>query len=169
MALRSVFVSLFCLVARALDEQTSYCRDSTIFFNDTYASRCSNECLTNGYLHGEEGACNNICDAPGGIEELEETERELFEHDDSFGVVQARDTTYNVEIEQTLVDMKHYFQNLRSDPSTTPNMLSLLDHCKNEHQNCAFWKVLGECENVSWLKEIAESNKPSLMGTPFLL
>ena len=73
----------------------------------------------------------------------------MLDDDDEYGLVQVRDINLKDEIEQSLRSMKAYFQNLRSNPDTTSKMLTLLDNCKNEHENCAFWKALGECEKVS--------------------
>ena len=69
-------------------------------------------------------------------------------NEDEYGKIQSNDVTYSSEIEQALLDMKKYFRDIRENKSTTAKMLELLGHCKNQHQSCAFWKVLGECEKV---------------------
>lgn len=99
-------------------------------------------------------SCNS-CSAPGGIDEPathESSNATLATQDEEgeedYGVAQAMDYKRSSELVQTLSDMKLYFKNLRKDPDTTPRMHELLDNCKNKHEHCAFWKVLGECDKV---------------------
>jgi hypothetical protein len=110
----------------------------------------SDHCLTDPYGLESSSACSNSCNAPRGIEEPEGNTQEVL-GDDAYGMPQVRDVTYEIEIEQTMSDMKLYFKDLRNNPNTTQNMLELLDNCKNKHENCAFWKVLGECDKVRWV------------------
>ena len=136
-------VLLFILL-RSQGEQASCTGDSSTNLTNTCYSGCAIEVNTL-----QRSSCSNECIAPGGIEEIEASDHEILEDEDAYGVQQVRDIKYKEEIEKTMVDMKVYFQNLRSNPNTTSNMHTLLDNCKNEHENCAFWKVIGECEKVS--------------------
>lgn len=138
-------VFLFILF-RAQGEQVSYDGDSSVNFTSTCFNGCDND---DNALQGS--ACSNECVAPRGIEEPDDSDEEILEDDDedAYGLLQVRDTKYKEEIEQTMLNMKVYFHDLRSNPNTTSNMLTLLDNCKNEHENCAFWQVIGECEKVS--------------------
>jgi ShK domain-like len=67
---------------------------------------------------------------------------------EDYGVPQATEGSNEVEILSALEDMEAYFHKIRNDPSTSHKMHELFDNCKLKHENCAFWKVLGECENV---------------------
>jgi ShK domain-like len=66
----------------------------------------------------------------------------------NYGVEQVVDEARRVEIAQAMDDMKAYFRTKREDPKTTDKFHKVLDNCKNQHESCAFWKVLGECEKV---------------------
>jgi hypothetical protein len=90
---------------------------------------------------------SSTCNAPRGIEKPEGDDQEIL-GEDAYGIPQVRDSTYQNEIELTMSDMKLYFRDLRNNPNTTQNMIQLLDNCKNKHENCAFWKVVGECDKV---------------------
>jgi len=63
-------------------------------------------------------------------------------------VAQIIDANHVVETEQILGDMVAYFKGLRSDPTTTVMMHEILDDCKNQDANCAFWAIVGECEKA---------------------
>ena len=86
----------------------------------------------------------NACDKD--IEETLDEEVVEEKEEDEFGVVQLIDKSREEEIMQALEDMKVYFDKAREDP--TAKMREILDNCKNKHEACAFWKVLGECEAV---------------------
>jgi hypothetical protein len=93
--------------------------------------------------------CPKSCDACA--EEVEEnvSEGETKSYaQDEFGLLQVSDVNYHAEIAQAIEDMKAYIRNAREDPGTTPKMSKILDNCKNNHESCAFWKVIGECEKV---------------------
>ncbi|KAI2510592.1 ShK toxin domain [Fragilaria crotonensis] len=99
--------------------------------------------------------CPKSCNACAEVieEDVPEEETELYAHDE-FGVVQVSDIYYHAEIEQAIEDMKVYIRNAREDPGTTPKMRAILDNCKNNHESCAFWKVIGECEkNPEYMKK----------------
>jgi hypothetical protein len=69
---------------------------------------------------------------------------------DEYGVVQVIEGTQTQEIVQAIDEMKTlHAQGTRLYPETTATMQELLDNCKIQHELCAFWKVVGECENVS--------------------
>jgi ShK domain-like len=68
---------------------------------------------------------------------------------DEYGVVQLIDAAQKQEIIQAIDDMKAYMRTAREDPATTAKMHELLDNCKIQHELCAFWKIIGECEKVS--------------------
>ena len=73
--------------------------------------------------------------------------------EENFGVEQNLDTKHLDDIVDAIEDMKAYFKALRNDPETTTKMHSILDNCKNEHDSCALWKVLGECDaNPKYMK-----------------
>ena len=75
-------------------------------------------------------------------------------NDEDFGVEQnLNDLEHQEGIVKALEDMKAYFKALRNDPETTTKMHTMLDNCKNKEENCALWKVLGECEaNPAYMK-----------------
>lgn len=107
----------------------------------------------------EECAINDVtscddCSAPG-VEESDGPRMAPLMKEDIYGVPQLMDNQFTVEMQRNLEDMKIYFQGLRSDPTTSLEMHELLDNCKNKHEACNFWKVLGECEKVR--------NFPSIM------
>lgn len=56
------------------------------------------------------------------------------------------DANHIVETEKIMRQMTGYFQRLRSDPTTTIYMHEMLDRCRNEDANCAFWALVGECD-----------------------
>ena len=102
--------ALLIILLRAQGELTCA---GDLSFNST------NVC-SNGYDDALQGtACWNECIAPGDIEELEASDHDILEDEDAYGVQQVRDDQYQEEIEKTMVDMKVYFQNLRSNPNTT--------------------------------------------------
>jgi hypothetical protein len=68
---------------------------------------------------------------------------------DEYGVVQVIEGTQTQEIVQAIDEMKAYMRKAREHPEITAKMQELLDNCKIQHELCAFWKVVGECENVS--------------------
>lgn len=107
----------------------------------------NDECTSNsGYMFSECPKACNLCGkgAPAlGLLDVEPA-------DDEFGVAQKFDQERIREIETAVIDMKTYFRNMREDPATTPKMHDILDNCKNKHESCAFWKVIGECEQVSY-------------------
>ena len=129
---------------RAYGEQVSCTGDASINLTNTC---CSGFNIDDNAL--QRRSCSTECFAPGGIEEPEVSPHEVFEDEDAYGVLQVRDIKYREEIEQTMLDMRVYIQNLRNNPNTASSMHALLDNCKNEHENCAFWKVIGECDKVS--------------------
>ena len=71
-----------------------------------------------------------------------------FEDQYDYGVEQTVDKEYLTEIKQAMDDMKAYFRAKREDPKTPKSFHKILDNCKNEHESCTFWKVIGECEKV---------------------
>ena len=71
-----------------------------------------------------------------------------YEDQYNYGVDQVVDEAYEVEIAQAMHDMKSYFRTKREDPKTSDKFHKVLDNCKNQHESCAFWKILGECEKV---------------------
>jgi hypothetical protein len=87
----------------------------------------------------------NACKNTGYVDEPKQVPND----DDDFGVKQASDNAYGAQIEKALDDMKIYFRELRTNPQTDDKTMELLEHCKNQHENCAYWKILGECDNVS--------------------
>ena len=68
---------------------------------------------------------------------------------DEYGVVQVVEGTQSKEIVVAIDEMKAYMRKAHEDPGTTSKMRELLDNCKIQHELCAFWKVIGECEKVS--------------------
>ena len=101
------------------------------------------------------------CEFWAGEEQCEENPGYMLEHcrkacrmcynrtsEEDYGVSQNTGGSDNVEILRVIEDMQAYFQRLRNDPSTSPKMHEVLDNCKLRHENCAFWKVHGECEKV---------------------
>ena len=73
-------------------------------------------------------------------------------HED-FGEEQVHDGEQAEEVQKALTDMYLYFKNHREDPNTPISTHILLDNCSNRHSNCAFWKVLGECDvNPGYMK-----------------
>jgi hypothetical protein len=138
--LQAVFVGLLVLLVRAQDEQ--------IFGAGNCTLRDDNDEPCPFWADNHACVCAKSLSAPGGIEELAGgTEAEEVDEDD-YGVAQMRDATHKDEIEQTMSAMKAYFKEWRSNPNRTESMQELLDNCKNKHEHCAFWKVLGECEKV---------------------
>eukprot|EP00545_Synedropsis_sp_CCMP1620_P005313 CAMPEP_0119004118 /NCGR_PEP_ID=MMETSP1176-20130426/962_1 /TAXON_ID=265551 /ORGANISM="Synedropsis recta cf, Strain CCMP1620" /LENGTH=445 /DNA_ID=CAMNT_0006955793 /DNA_START=11 /DNA_END=1348 /DNA_ORIENTATION=+ len=108
------------------------------------------ECQNNAVYM--KATCPKSCDLCGkgqpslGLDDIEPA-------DDEFGVAQVYDTGRIQDIEKATLDMKAYFRKLREDPETTTKMLEILDNCKNKHESCAFWKVIGECEeNPQYMK-----------------
>mmetsp|Transcript_2435 Transcript_2435/g.3594 ORF Transcript_2435/g.3594 Transcript_2435/m.3594 type:complete len:474 (-) Transcript_2435:172-1593(-) len=89
------------------------------------------------------------CDEDGDDDDDDDDE----EHDD-YGVVQRLDYGPRAaEVAEAIEDMKLYFKTLREDPSTTKKLLEILDLCKLENSQCAYWKVIGECEkNPDYMK-----------------
>jgi hypothetical protein len=141
----SYYLSVILLVFfRAQGEQTCT-GSSSINVTNTCHSGYDND---DNALQGS--ACSNERIVPGGTEEPEVIDHDNLEDEDAYGVLQVRDPQYQEEIKQAILDMRVYFQNLRSNPNTASSMHTLLDNCKNEHEHCAFWKVIGECEKVSW-------------------
>lgn len=102
--------------------------------------------------------CARSCDSCASVltDDSQEDEGEEEEKPrDDFGVVQRVGGKQTAEVAKAIEDMKVYFQRLRDDPSTAERTLGLLDDCKNEHELCAYWKVIGECEKVrEWGKRI---------------
>ena len=131
-------MSLPVLFVRAQDEQTCGVANSTL--------RDDNDEPCPFWADNHACVCAKSLSAPGGIEEPE-GEAEKVDEDD-YGVAQIRDATHKDEIEQTMSAMKAYFKEWRSNPNRTESMQELLENCKNKHEHCAFWKVLGECEKV---------------------
>jgi hypothetical protein len=60
------------------------------------------------------------------------------------GEPQLLDATYSDEILETVERARSYVQNKVMVDEKYEKVRSI---CKNNHQNCAFWSVLGECEN----------------------
>lgn len=60
------------------------------------------------------------------------------------GEPQHMDASYSNEIHQRIEDARQYVEKeIRFDEK-----LSSINHlCRNNHANCAFWSVIGECEN----------------------
>jgi len=67
---------------------------------------------------------------------------------EDFGVAQVIDANHIAETEKILQDMIFYFKRLRADPMTTITMHEILDGCKNQDANCAFWAIVGECDKA---------------------
>jgi hypothetical protein len=102
------------------------------------AAYSQEECIVNNVTSCDE------CSSPGGGPEM--TPEASVEHD--YGLPQIMDNERGVEMQRTIADMKVYLRNLRQDPTTSEEMHELLNNCKNKHEMCTFWKVLGECEKV---------------------
>ena len=81
-----------------------------------------------------------------------------YEDQYDYGVAQAIAEAHVAEIAQAMDDMKAYFLAKREDPKTTKNLHKVLDNCKNEHESCAFWKVIGECEKVRKCQSARKGN-----------
>jgi hypothetical protein len=60
------------------------------------------------------------------------------------GEPQLLDATYSDEIYETVDRARSYIQN---EVMVDEKYEKVRSNCKNNHQNCAFWSVLGECEN----------------------
>ena len=82
-------------------------------------------------------------------DDLDFEERMNGKEQDEYGVVQEMDREHKEEILRAMESMRVYFSEARNDPGTTSTMHTILDNCKNRHELCAFWKVMGECELVS--------------------
>eukprot|EP00546_Thalassionema_frauenfeldii_P019020 CAMPEP_0178904842 /NCGR_PEP_ID=MMETSP0786-20121207/5920_1 /TAXON_ID=186022 /ORGANISM="Thalassionema frauenfeldii, Strain CCMP 1798" /LENGTH=331 /DNA_ID=CAMNT_0020576335 /DNA_START=198 /DNA_END=1193 /DNA_ORIENTATION=- len=67
---------------------------------------------------------------------------------EDFGEEQVIDANHISETEQIIRDMVSYFKRLRSDPTTSVMMHEILDGCKNQDANCAFWAIVGECDKA---------------------
>jgi hypothetical protein len=60
------------------------------------------------------------------------------------GEPQHMDATYSKEIYQRIEDARVYVeQEIRNDEK----LASMQHLCKNNHASCAFWSVIGECDN----------------------
>lgn len=60
------------------------------------------------------------------------------------GEPQHLDTTYSSEIYKRIEEAREYLENeVKSDE----NLRSIAGLCVNKHSSCAFWSVIGECEN----------------------
>ena len=90
----------------------------------------------------------------------EDDEEDDVEARDEYGVIQAMDGEHLVAIQKAIEDMKTYIHGIREDPETTPKMHEIINHCKNQHESCAFWAVLGECEAVSVVSISSEPKIP---------
>jgi prolyl 4-hydroxylase len=66
--------------------------------------------------------------------------------EEDYGVTQVIDAKHVTETNRLLRNMVEYFKRLRSNPKTPVWMHVLLDDCKNEDANCAFWSLVGECD-----------------------
>lgn len=119
-----------CKIDGTCDSSDADCEDkheSCQFWAD------QGECESNaGYMRLQ---CPKACDA-------------CVKGNDEFGVIQSLDPDHVSKIEEALSEMKAYFKKLRDDPLTTEASHELLDNCKNKHESCALWKVMGECEQV---------------------
>lgn len=142
MSLKQLIVALLLFPVHAHGALSS---NASINTNDNEHCNYQNNdaCLIDPLVSESSSACS----APRGIEEPERDDQEVL-GEDAYGMPQLRHDTYQNEIELTISDMKSYFRDLRNNANTTENMLHLLDNCKNKHENCAFWKVVGECEKV---------------------
>jgi hypothetical protein len=119
------------------------------------AAYSQEECIVNNVT-----SCDD-CSSPGGGGGPEMTPEASVEAD--YGLPQIMDNDRGVEMQRTIADMKVYFQNLRQDPTTSEEMHELLNNCKNKHEMCTFWKVLGECEKVRNIQKRNASLHPSLI------
>jgi ShK domain-like len=82
--------------------------------------------------------------------EDEEDEQEL-EYDD-FGVVQdIEDVEYEAKINERIAEAEKYVMERVWNIESVNKMVG--EMCKNKHQSCAYWAVLGECEsNPAYMK-----------------
>lgn len=60
------------------------------------------------------------------------------------GEVQQLDATYSNDIYNRIEEARDYVQSVVNKEERYAGLRHL---CKNKHTNCAFWSVLGECEN----------------------
>jgi hypothetical protein len=150
------FLSLILLVNLIVAEEQSCAADGTCESVGVCVDRHEHcefwadkgECESNqGYMHSQCTRACNLCGKGAPALGL----KDVVPDNDDYGVAQEVDGDYLRQIEDAIIDMKSYFRKAREDPETTPTMLEILDNCKNKHESCAFWKVLGECENVSGL------------------
>jgi hypothetical protein len=60
------------------------------------------------------------------------------------GEPQHMDATYSKEIYQRIEDARVYVER---EVRNNEKLSSILHLCKNMHSSCAFWSVIGECDN----------------------
>lgn len=66
------------------------------------------------------------------------------------GVEQTMDSKRANQIKERIETAQDYLKNVVSED---PKLRPLLEGCKNQHENCAFWASLGECEaNPAYMK-----------------
>lgn len=123
-----------------------------------WASLEPSECIQNpGYMltHCQKscGKCKERDQASLGTDRQKKDEDDLFRYDlgviqsyvdsDQFGVTKE-------QIEEQVKNARDYMARIREDGSLD---LDVIDMCKLEHELCAMWSLIGECdENPSYMK-----------------
>lgn len=118
---------------------------------DVGTRRVSNDIAVDGAAEMEDAAANGNCTtldaddeedlanlhlAPTPVQRLDSLGREL-------GVVQTLDTNNMNEVIQRIEDGRHY---MRTIVNMEEKYTDVREGCKNQHESCAFWASLGECE-----------------------
>jgi ShK domain-like len=86
-------------------------------------------------------------DEDGDDEEVDEN----LEHDDLGVVQEVEDPEYETKIAERIAEAEKYVQERVWDIEHVNDKVG--DMCRNKHQSCAYWAVLGECEsNPSYMK-----------------
>lgn len=61
-----------------------------------------------------------------------------------FGEPQSLDATYSSEIYKRIEEAREYIEN---EVKVDEKLRSYAGLCRNKHSSCAFWSIIGECEN----------------------